>query len=70
MTGGPAGEANGAVHAHHVHHHHDHAPPARSGRARGVAPRFSLLRTSVASRLGGAVAVSALIWLGVFWALN
>jgi hypothetical protein len=43
-------------------HHHYH-------RAAAAEPAFSLLRLSVAARLAGAVAVSAVLWALVWWAL-
>jgi hypothetical protein len=47
---------------HHPHHHHpghSHPPAAAS---------LSLLRMSVAGRLGIAAALIAVLWLGVYWA--
>lgn len=45
------------------HHHAGDVHPAPT-----IAP--SLLRLSVAQRLGAAVALSALIWLAALWALR
>jgi hypothetical protein len=54
---------NAHDHTHHSHHHHHpghgHPPAAASP---------SLLRMSVASRLGTAAALIAVLWLGVYWA--
>jgi hypothetical protein len=54
---------NAHDHTHHSHHHHHpghgHPPAAAS---------LSLLRMSVASRLGIAAALIAVLWLGVYWA--
>ena len=41
-------------------HAHHHAP----------APRFSLLRLSIGTRLAGVGALIALLWLAVYWALD
>lgn len=60
------------VHRHaaaHDHADHDHghaqAPAARPGGA-----SFSLLRMSALGRLAGALALSAFVWLAVWWALR
>ena len=54
-------------HHHHGHHghggHHDHHPAP-------TAPPVSLLRMSLAERLGWATGALALIWVGVFWAMR
>ena len=42
-------------------HSHSHAPIAEAGGA-------SVLRASALLRLAGAAGLSALLWLGVFWA--
>jgi hypothetical protein len=60
-------------HHHHDHaqdhtHAHDHAHAARP--ASHVAARLSLLRMSAGQRLIGAAALSAMLWLGVYWALT
>ena len=52
------------VHAHDDHHGHAHDPSAI------VAPGPSLLRLSALERLAGAGALSALIWIGVRWAMT
>jgi hypothetical protein len=44
----------------HEHAHHHHAP--RAG--------FSLLRASVAARLGIVALSAAVLWLSVLWALG
>ena len=41
---------------------HRHAAP--------VLPGWSLLRLSVAQRLAGALILSGLLWLAVFWAIR
>ncbi|HMN70778.1 MAG TPA: hypothetical protein PKA55_02790 [Rhodoblastus sp.] len=66
----------------HRHHDHDHdhvhgAPGHAAGDHHGhahdpsavVAPGPSLLRMSALDRLAGAAFLSALIWLGVKWAM-
>ena len=58
-------------HHHHDHthaHHHDHTHAARP--ASHVAARLSLLRMSAGQRLIGAAMLSAVLWLGVYWALT
>ena len=56
--------APGAVGHDHPHDHgHAHDPRAIH------VPGFSLFRLSVAARLAGAGALSALLWVGVLWAL-
>ncbi|GEM_PF-1883139 len=53
----------------HSHHHHTHAhPPGERHPHAEVAP--SLLRFSVAQRLAIAVALAALLWAAVFWAIG
>jgi hypothetical protein len=48
---------------HHHHHHTGHAhPPA-------VVPA-SILRLSIAERLGVAVVLSALLWGAAYWAMT
>lgn len=54
------------AHAHHDHHNHTHAARPASH----VAARLSLLRMSAGQRLIGAVMLSAILWLGVWWALT
>ena len=51
---------------HHDHHNHTHAARPASH----VATRLSLLRMSAGQRLIGAAALSAMLWLGVYWALT
>lgn len=69
------GNAHGHVHGHaHGHAHgHDHTHDHAHGHAHDPglihAPGLSLLRLSVAARLAGAAALSALLWAGVLWAL-
>jgi len=46
----------------HSHHHHDHAVPLPQASARIA---VSLMQMSVTARLIGALAIIALIWLGV-----
>ena len=53
---------------HHDHAHHDLTHAARP--ASHVAARLSLLRMSAGQRLIGAAALSAMLWLGVYWALT
>ena len=48
---------------HGDHHGHAHDPSL-------VLPAFSLLRLSALERLAGAGALSAVVWLGVWWALR
>jgi hypothetical protein len=55
--------AHNHSHAHGDHHGHAHDPSL-------VSPAFSLLRLSALERLAGAGALSALVWLGVWWALR
>ncbi len=51
------------THAHHHHHHPGHShPPA------AVAP--SILRMSAAQRLAIAAAISAVLWVAVYWAMS
>lgn len=45
----------------HDHHHHA-AAPFRPGR--------SLFRMGLGERLGIAIAISAVLWLAIFWALR
>lgn len=53
------------AHDHDAHDHgHAHDPAAV------VIPGFSLLRMSALERLAGAVALCALIWAGVWWAMR
>ena len=52
------------AHEHDDHHGHAHDPSAV------VAPGPSLLRMSALERLAGAGVLSALIWLGVKWAMS
>jgi hypothetical protein len=47
------------AHRHHHHHHHHHDPVSA----------FSLLGTSVATRLGIVAAISVLLWGAIAWAL-
>lgn len=54
---------------HHDHTHHDHHTHAARP-ASHVATRLSLLRMSAGQRLIGAVLLSAILWLGVWWALT
>ncbi|MFD1331854.1 hypothetical protein ACFQ4O_07555 [Methylopila musalis] len=49
----------------HAHHHQSHGAPRRDPR-----PGRSLLTSSIAVRLGGAAALSALIWAAAFWAMS
>lgn len=53
-------------HAHGSVHRHGAAPPL----ARPSEPHSSLLMRSAALRLAGAVALSALLWAAVAWALS
>ncbi|MBG0809664.1 hypothetical protein IY145_09770 [Methylosinus sp. H3A] len=46
------------------------AAPAAHSRRDGSDGRISLLRLSAAERLLAAAAVLALLWVGVYWALN
>ncbi|MBU3888363.1 MULTISPECIES: hypothetical protein [Methylosinus] len=48
---------------------HKHAPAAHAQAARPD-DRVSFLRLSAGERLLAAAAVSALLWAGVYWALN
>ena len=58
-------------HQHHDHAHtHDHDPAHAARPASHVAARLSLLRMSAGQRLIGAAALSAILWLGVYWALT
>ena len=61
---------------------HDHSHHRRSGRrvgagadaligaahAAAIGPSFSLLRLSLKARLAIAVALTALVWIAVYWA--
>lgn len=58
-----AHHAHGRSHGDADHHGHAHDPSAV------VAPGPSLLRMSALERLAGAGLISALIWLGVKWAM-
>jgi hypothetical protein len=55
-----------ALHHHHSHHGHDHPPR----RPHALDPSASLLRTSVAARLGGVALVAAALWAAVLWAMT
>lgn len=77
--GGPQSGAAGLAHDHaaHAHDHAAHSHSAHDHAAHGHAPHahpptppgFSLLRLSAAQRLAGALALIAVIWTGVFWAI-
>lgn len=56
-----------AAHDHADHADHDHGR-ARAATARGAS--LSLLRMSALGRLAGALALSAFVWLAVWWALR
>ena len=66
------------THSDHAHHDHDHGHAHDHGDHHGhahdpaaiVAPGPSLLRMSALERLAGAGVLSALIWLGVKWAMS
>ena len=58
------GHVHDHAHGHDDHHGHAHDPSAV------VAPGPSLLRMSALERLAGAGVLSALIWLGVTWAMQ
>ncbi|MDB5572079.1 MAG: hypothetical protein JWN93_3262 [Hyphomicrobiales bacterium] len=59
------------AHDHHEPREHDHAHAhIHVSHAHAAAPGLSLLRMSVPQRLAGAGALIALLWVGVFWALN
>jgi hypothetical protein len=45
-------------------------PSSRPFHAVAATPRASLLRASVAQRVAGVAPLVALIWLGVWWALQ
>jgi len=47
-------------------HTHDNAHPRRGG----VAPRFSLMRLSLAQRLLLVLPALAVLWLGAVWAMG
>jgi len=49
-----------------MQHSHSHQPMARGP----AAVPASLLRASVAQRLGIAIVVAAILWLAVAWALD
>jgi len=54
----------------HAHHDHDHAPHAAPHAHVAMAavidaPSWSLVRASLASRVGWAVAIAVLIWTAV-----
>ncbi len=65
-------------HAHaHTHHHaagHDHGTHAHAAKPTAIsptrAPRASLLMSAAPWRLAGAVALSAVLWAAVAWALS
>ena len=66
------------THSDHAHHDHDHGHAHDHGDHHGhahdpaaiVAPGPSMLRMSALERLAGAGVLSALIWLGVKWAMS
>ncbi|MCB1545520.1 MAG: hypothetical protein KDJ30_14935 [Rhodoblastus sp.] len=66
------------THSDHAHHDHDHGHAHDHGDHHGhahdpaaiVAPGPSLLRMSALERLAGAGVLSAMIWLGVKWAMS
>jgi hypothetical protein len=60
----PAQGAHDHGHGHSHEHGHAHDPSLIRP------PGFSLLRLSALARLGGALALSAVLWLGVWWALT
>lgn len=49
--------------------HDARTAPVGARHAQAVPPAFSLLRLSFAERLGAALVATALIWLGVAWAM-
>jgi hypothetical protein len=53
------------AHSDHSHHHH---PPGQGHPPATIAP--SLLRLSVAERLGLAALLAALVWAAVLWAMQ
>ena len=63
-----------AEHDHNRHHHSGRpaggGPEALIGAAHAAAigPAFSLLRLSLKARVGIAVALTALVWIAVYWA--
>lgn len=61
-----ASGAAGHGHDHTQDHGHGHAHDPRLIHP----PGLSLLRMSVPARLAGAAVLSALLWLGVVWALR
>jgi hypothetical protein len=57
-------------HHHHQHaHHHTHSHGPLEAHPRGSLS-LSLLRMSVAARLGGATALAGVLWLAILWALR
>ena len=66
------------THSDHAHHDHDHGHAHDHGDHHGhahdpaaiVAPGPSMLRMSALERLAGAGVLSAMIWLGVKWAMS
>ena len=55
--------------AHDHAHPHDHSHGHAHDPALIRPPRLSLLLMPVSLRLAGAVALSTLVWLGVWWAI-
>ena len=75
MAAAPHAHDHAHDHAHHHAHAHDHAhaaaAPRQPAQARaGHAVGLSLLRLSALERSAGALALVALLWLGVWWALT
>lgn len=52
----------------HESHHHHHHPQGEAHPPAAIAP--SILRLSAAQRLGMALALIAVIWAAVFWAMR
>lgn len=52
----------------HESHHHHHHPQGEAHPPAAVAP--SILRLSAGQRLGMALALIAVIWAAVFWAMR
>jgi len=50
------------------HHHHHHHPPDRAHPPAAV--QASILRLSIAERLGAAALLIALLWGAAYWAMS
>ncbi len=76
LSNGAAAGATAADHDHDHGHEHGHEHEHEHGHGHGheraaapIRPTPSLVRASLAARLGLAALVSGLIWAGVAWAL-